>query len=274
MQRTSTILCILALLTGPAVAQSNDDIRKRLDALEKENAALRARVNKLEGPPIVTSYEPVRSGTVVTQTEMKPTAGYDAPPLSVPTRQIDQWSGIYVGGSFGAGLTQSHVTSSERPVEIFPTNSPPFVTQGQSITGEAEGHDGFGGLIDLYLGVNKQIGPNLVLGLQLEGSAGDMNFDARGIRAYTYFNDAGPTGQTGTSNFRPQIHSSFMVSALARAGWLVDPATMLYALAGYTGAQFRYENLPDNSFFELKDQFWANGVTVCCPSTRRLCLLL
>ena len=53
-----------------------------------------------------------------------------------------------------------------------------------------------------------------------------------------------------------------MVSALARAGWLVDPTTMLYALAGYTGAQFSYENLTDNSFFELKDQFWANGVTV------------
>jgi hypothetical protein len=51
MRRISTILFILALLTGPALAQSNDDILKRLDALEKENAVLRARVNKLEGPP-------------------------------------------------------------------------------------------------------------------------------------------------------------------------------------------------------------------------------
>jgi hypothetical protein len=42
MRRISTILFILALLTGPALAQSNDDILKRLDALEKENAAPRS----------------------------------------------------------------------------------------------------------------------------------------------------------------------------------------------------------------------------------------
>jgi hypothetical protein len=52
-----------------------------------------------------------------------------------------------------------------------------------------------------------------------------------------------------------------MVSALARAGWLVDPTTMLYALAGYTGAQFNYEN-PTSLSFEPNDQFWANGITV------------
>ena len=115
MQRTSTVLFSLALLTGPSLAQSNDDILKRLDALEKENSALRARVNKLEGaptPPAITSYEPVPSSTVITQTEMKPTAGYDAPPaapLAVPTKPIDQWSGIYWGGSFGGGFTHSRV---------------------------------------------------------------------------------------------------------------------------------------------------------------------
>jgi opacity protein-like surface antigen len=61
-------------------------------------------------------------------------------------------------------------------------------------------------------------------------------------------------------NFRPHLHSSSMVSALARAGWLVDPTTMLYALAGYTGAQFNYEDLTNDG--EPNNRFWANGVTV------------
>jgi opacity protein-like surface antigen len=111
-------------------------------------------------------------------------------------------------------------------------------------------------------GVNQQIAPSIVVGLQLEGSVGDISFDGHGSRAYTYFNDAGPTGETATGTFRPHVHSPFMVSALARAGWLADPTTMIYGLAGWTGAQFNYENLTDNPFFEPKDQFWANGLTV------------
>jgi hypothetical protein len=182
MQRTSTLLFILALLTGPALAQSNDDILKRLDALEKENAALRARVNKLEGPAVVTSYEPVRPSTVITQTEMKPTAGYDAPQqcrCPFPTKQIDQWSGIYWGGSFGGGFTHSRVASNERYVSTFPNNGPPFVTQGISTISDADGSAG-GALADIYLGVNQQIAPSIVVGLQLEGSVGDVSFDAGG----------------------------------------------------------------------------------------------
>ena len=241
-------------MTGPALAQSSDDVLKRLDALEKENAALRARVNKLEGPPVVTSYEPPRPSTVITQTAMKPTAGYDAPPSAVTTKQIDQWSGIYWGGSFGGGFTHSRVSSNERGVETFATNPPPFVTQGISTISDAEGSAG-GALADIYLGVNQQIAPSIVVGLQLEGSVGDMSFDAGGTKALTYFDDTGPTSQTASGSFRPHIHAPFMISALARAGWLADPTTMIYGLAGWTGAQFNYENLTDNPFFEPKDQF-------------------
>jgi outer membrane immunogenic protein len=52
-----------------------------------------------------------------------------------------------------------------------------------------------------------------------------------------------------------------MVSALARAGWLVDSRFMLYGIAGWTGARFDYQNLTDNDFFQPQEQFWANGAT-------------
>jgi opacity protein-like surface antigen len=181
-------------------------------------------------------------------------------PLSVPTKQIDQWSGIYWGGSFGGGFTHSRVASNERYVDTFPTNPLPFVTAGYSTNADADGSDG-GALADIYLGTNQQIAPSIVVGLQLEGSVGDMSFDAEGTRAVTLFNDAGPT-QTANGPFRPHIHAPFMISALALAGWLADPTTMIYGLAGWTGTHFKYENLTDNPFYEPKDQFWANGVTV------------
>src|SRR5262245_52256327 len=61
-----------------------------------------------------------------------------------------------------------------------------------------------------------------------------------------------------------------MVSALARAGWLVDPRTLLYGLAGWTGAQFDYQNLTDNLFYQPGERFWANGVTVGVGAEKRL----
>jgi outer membrane immunogenic protein len=53
-----------------------------------------------------------------------------------------------------------------------------------------------------------------------------------------------------------------MVSALARGGLLVSPSTLAYGMVGWTGAQFEYQNLTDNLFFQPEDRFWANGITV------------
>ena len=53
-----------------------------------------------------------------------------------------------------------------------------------------------------------------------------------------------------------------MTSALLRAGALLDPATLLYAIGGWTGAQFDYQNLTNNNFFEPNETFWANGLSV------------
>ena len=45
-------------------------------------------------------------------------------------------------------------------------------------------------------------------------------------------------------------------------GWLLDPTILLYGVAGWTGAEFEYENLTDNLFFQPKEEFWANGISV------------
>jgi hypothetical protein len=49
--KSAWLLCLglgVAFVAGPAVAGSAEDISARLDLLEKENAGLRARLNRLE----------------------------------------------------------------------------------------------------------------------------------------------------------------------------------------------------------------------------------
>jgi opacity protein-like surface antigen len=52
-----------------------------------------------------------------------------------------------------------------------------------------------------------------------------------------------------------------MTSALMRAGVLLDPATLLYAIGGWTGGRFDYHDLTNNTSFEPNEFFWANGVS-------------
>jgi opacity protein-like surface antigen len=51
-------------------------------------------------------------------------------------------------------------------------------------------------------------------------------------------------------------------SALARVGGLMDPSTLVYAIGGLTVAQFDYQNLTDNLFYQPGDRFWASGLSV------------
>jgi outer membrane immunogenic protein len=142
----------------------------------------------------------------------------------------------------------------------FPTNFYPFQTDTFRSVAKSSGHD-IGAALDLFAGVNQQIGRHLVGGVQVEGSIADLSFDSDGTRSFVESNDAGPTGYTGEGPFRPHVYSRWMVSALARAGLLVSPTTLAYGLVGWTGAQFEYQNLTDNLFYQPEDSFWANGIT-------------
>ena len=192
---------------------------------------------------------------------LKPSPMMVAPATQpVALREEDGWSGFYWGTSFGGAATRSSVKSSETYSSYFPTNPFPYMRTGTRSTDESDGDDN-GALLDLFVGVNQQVGKHFVAGLQAEGTIGEVGFDSEGSRGLTYFNDAGPTGQTATGPFRPHVQSRYMVSALARAGWLVDPGFLLYGLAGWTGASFEYQNVTDNPFFQPDNGFWANGVT-------------
>jgi opacity protein-like surface antigen len=107
-----------------------------------------------------------------------------------------------------------------------------------------------------------RFGQYVLGGVQLEGSLAELDFNSEGTRALNYFNSIGPTGQTAVGPFRPHVHSRWMISALARAGTFIDPSTLLYAIAGVTLAQFEYQNLTDNLFFQPGERFFSNGANV------------
>src|ERR1700694_4899978 len=89
----------LIALSNGASAQSNEVILKRLEAIEKENAALRDRVRQLEASKPVARAEPQgrsapRSGALAAAVPV-----YKAAPL--PPQPFN-WTGFYIGAHIGS----------------------------------------------------------------------------------------------------------------------------------------------------------------------------
>jgi opacity protein-like surface antigen len=160
------------------------------------------------------------------------------------------------------------VHSSQRDLQAFPGNTSPFNVTGYDVLGQASASNG-GGVIDVFAGWNTRLS-NFVVGGQLEATAGALNFNSNGSKAYTYFDANGPTGSTANGDFRPQVTSRWMASALLRAGVVLNDRTLVYGIGGWTGAQFEARNLTDNAFYQPVESFWANGWTAGAGIERQL----
>jgi opacity protein-like surface antigen len=134
--------------------------------------------------------------------------------------------------------------------------------------GTSRGHNA-GGLLDVFAGWNAQVS-NFVVGGQLEATAADLNFSAAGIKSGRYIDANGPTAQSAVGDFRPQVASRWMASALMRAGVLLNEQTLIYGIGGWTGAQFEARNVTDNAFYQPSETFWANGWTAGAGVERKL----
>ena len=254
-----------------ALQRENAALKKqlRIKAMEKENTALRKQANVAD--PVVRKPDYQRptkkraglskaTGTLAYAPRVNlvkaPASSSAIEPVYIA--EVPQWWGIYLGGTFGVEWTRSRVASAERYEFYFPTNIPPVNGQQQNNIGFGRDH---GGSFDILFGANGVFGSIFLLGGQLEGTISEISFNASGTRAYTDFNSNGPTGRTASGDFRPHVHARWMASALMRAGVLLDPATLLYAIAGWTGGKFDYQDLVNNTFFEPNEYFWANGVS-------------
>src|SRR5215475_8599118 len=127
------------------------------------------------------------------------------PPVAIPASDFGPvWTGFYVGAAFGAGGTVNKLDSS----------APGFSTT-------FDGAGGSGVLGSVYGGFDYQVSPRGLLGLLAE-------------LTYSGFQGSA-SAQVPGANANVNSNTGFGWAALARAGVLASPATLLYLVGGYTG---------------------------------------
>lgn len=266
---------VFFLLPKGALASADDDqllammrkLEARVEALETKNTEYRNEIAEARHQAKAAT-EKLKSVSTTSSPARNSYASY-AVNVETNTVQAPVWTGAYWGASAGGGVTSSKVTSNEQYSANFPSNSYPFSINGQNMTDTSgAGHRG-GAMIDLFGGWNFQVS-RFVVGAQLEATVSDLNFNSSGTRSYNYFTAAGPTGQTAVEDFRPQVSSNWMASALLRAGFLADQKTLVYGIGGLTLAQFEARNLADNSFYQLEESYMAAGWTAGAGIERKL----
>lgn len=199
----------LLVLSSQASAQSTDEILRRLDAieannakLEKENTELRGRVRQLEGNRKLVVAAPASAVTprAVNSTrapgavmDYAPSPGITKAPVSA--YRPFNWTGFHIGGQSGYQINQG--------------------LQGQF---PSAGFDGW--FFGANAGVDYQFAPHWVAGVEVDYSAAD-------IQVVHYFNDGADTEKLDTVG-----------TARGRLGYAWD-RYLVYATGGYAWAQMR-----------------------------------
>jgi outer membrane immunogenic protein len=261
---------LLVALCKVASAETSDDpvlkklaaLEARVEALEAKNQDYRREAEQARAQAREANQKLAKlSPALLLHSKPAPTSAY----ASYLTGQTPQtWTGLYWGASAGGAATRSSTTS----LESFTEESPPFVS-GVRLLGTSGPAKGAGGLINVFAGWNTQV-DRFVFGGEFEATYSDLNFSSTGTKAYTYFTQNGPTGQTAVGDYRPQVLSRWMGSVLLRAGVLLDDKTLLYGIAGWTIASFEARNVTENPFYQPTETFWANGWTAGAGLERKL----
>lgn len=259
-----------SVVSARAASGSEEQLLLMMRALEKRVEALEQKNSEYRKDAADARLEAKLANEKLKSVLTTPPSARNSYAMATEPRELSSgWSGAYFGASAGGARTRSNVTATEQYVSNFAGNPFPFNTNGSNLTdASGPGHRG-GGMIDIFAGWNLQTS-RVLLGGQLEATVADLNFDSAGMRTYRYFDASGPTGQIAVSDFRPQVSSRWMASALLRAGILVDDKTLLYGIGGWTLAQFQVRNFADNSFYQIDDSFVAGGWTAGAGLERKL----
>ena len=268
------VLVLSVFLFGSDRANSLEANRvlEKIAALEARIAALEIKNNQYQREAEEARAQARIAKGAVTSTNAPPLPNRVAPAMASVSYSAglttSSWTGVYWGASAGGAATRSDVTSSDRYTST--SAGPPPTSFGADMSEVARSRGGGGAVLDVFAGWNEQLSGGFVIGTQIEASAANLNFSSTGTRTYAYFDTNGPTGQTAMNDFRPQVASRWMATALLRGGILLDNQTLMYGLGGWTLAQFEARNLTDNPFFQPVEMFLANGWTVGAGIERRL----
>jgi opacity protein-like surface antigen len=224
-------------------------LQSRVTVLEKQNTKYQRELMEVH-----KGAEPARLQLAsLTPSADEPRPMRLANPSGPALQPADNWSGLYWGTSFGVGRT-SGKTNGTRQSNVVTTGANPSTSSGTETLITDTGTE-TGAVMDLFLGVNRQLGSRLVAGIQLEGSLSTLDFISTGPNTYTFSGD-----NSGSFPGISQSEVEWMASVLARGGWLLNPSTLLYGLAGLTYANF---DVSEHSLSILERQTFENfGISV------------
>jgi hypothetical protein len=273
---TSTALAQqVALASTTATAPSPTDesqaaVQARIKQLEAELRVLRKKAGiqkpaeSQQAEPKVAALTPPAVSTLPSAAPGAPPSAYAMAPRAPAPMQPFNWTGPYAGLSLGVGFLNADASTNSTSTSISKDlPSPPGLTTTDTDNAFASGKARFesGALADAYIGYSRQFAPNWVGAAQLEASLGRLfaRFNENGFSNFTDVrSDVGLTNtQSSTFTQKDSLNITFMVSALAKLGYLVTPRDLVYGLAGWTYAGFN-TTLPTVN----DPAFGAHGVTV------------
>ncbi len=248
---------------GDTSDPENAALRARIKELEAENRALRAK----SGPAHAAAPSGQVSAPVIPPAAPlapAPASAFALAKVPVAVARPFDWTGPYAGLSLGVGALGAKASGSSTFTDIdrnLPT--PPGLVTTDTDNTALSGNSRFeaGAIADLFIGYNFRPADRWVAGGQLEASLGRFfaRFNQQGVSSFTDVrSDVGLTNiSNGTFTENDSLNINFMVSALARLGFLVTPRDLVYGLAGWSYAGFD-TTLPGGE----DPPFGANGVTV------------
>lgn len=248
--RSATIILlavsVLAKGSPDALAQSNDEILRRLeakiDALAKENAVLRERVRRLERaktesakPEAAQVAAPRAETTTAAAPPAVSSAGMEAQARAVSgvgAARASRWTGLYVGGTGGfAWGNPTTATSNNNDTTAFntsvfvPLNPAEYHTKTTGWTAGA------------LVGVNHQLNNRLVVGLE-----GDFSWaDITGAINKTAI-CAGYTGGNPNCTYTQSQKLQWLATLRGRLGFSIIPDTVIYGTAGLAASRVSFSH--------------------------------
>ncbi len=261
----SDVYATLKALQGriDSLESENRQVKKQTQDARAEARTLRAKLGSAPAPaaaPAQGAPAPLAAPSQAYAMTANP-RWHAAPP-------VPRWDGLYFGAAFGLASLRGQADETEHATELInATSIPPGFAETATITFDTasslSGRNG-GAIANLFLGYNVLLGDRFVLGGQVEGGVSNARVNLAGAsttvanQAVVLTSPNGTTPETATqvtnASATDTLDGRWMVSALARAGILVDPVDYLYAIGGYTYGRFRLD--------DTGESFGLNGATI------------
>lgn len=139
-------------------------------------------------------------------------------PMKAPSVAASSWTGVYAGLGLGFRSTRTDLTTTSVVLDGVPIGLSQFVL--------TQPFDGVGFRANPYAGTNWQVAPHWVVGLEGDVGFGDQSTRLSGARGSPVFTSS-TFAADGFS-----VKTTWDASLRARAGYLLTPATLVYATGG------------------------------------------